>query len=467
MKNAARILLVAPPGNFIPGKEKKHCVQPLGIAYIAACLERRGHSVKILDALAEGYNHEEPISASPLGAVQYGLTMDTIEDRIRAFQPDIVGVTCPQSTRHQAACDVLARVKKIDPKILTVIGGAHATATYRELAAYPEIDIVAVGEGEKTLEEISDQISRNSLVASSIPGIAFKRGSEVHETGPCSRYQNLDDIPYPAYHMLPMTLYSAVGLTPGSFFTQKKFSIMITSRGCPNACSYCPVDLTFGGQIRARSIENVIGEMRLLRDEFGIEEILFEDSNFSYDREHCLRLCAAIQNNVPSISWSCPHGLEVSRLDGALLKAMAESGCDTVYLAVETMSASKLPRYQPIKKVPDDKLREVIINSRANGLKVVCFFMLGFPGETLDDMDKTVQYAESLRADYVCFFCATPLPGTRFYDEALQKIILRPDFQYSMLRYSTGTLQTDDFTFRDVERRRVEGWKHIMWGNKT
>ena len=155
------MLLIAPPGNFIPGRETKHCVQPLGIAYIASVLERAGHETAVLDALAEGYDCETPL---PGGYVRYGLGDDEIRARIEKFQPHVVGVSCPQATRHYQARKVLRIAKEVDPGILTLIGGAHASSIYRRLVTENYIDLVVVGEGEETAKSVCDIFLKIKLI---------------------------------------------------------------------------------------------------------------------------------------------------------------------------------------------------------------------------------------------------------------------------------------------------------------
>ncbi|MDY7036865.1 MAG: radical SAM protein [Thermodesulfobacteriota bacterium] len=458
-----RVLLIVPPGNYIPGHETKHCVQPLGIAYIGSVLERAGYEIAIIDSLAEGYENEAPI---PDGYVRYGLGDDEIRSRVESFQPDIVGVSCPQSTRHYHACKVLEVTKEVNHNILTLMGGAHASSAYRELVMKEYIDLVIVGEGEETVKNVCDRYVRGERDFSGIPGLAFRdHGGAVIFTGKGRIYKGLNTLPFPAYHLLPMDLYSKVGMTPASFTDRRRFSILISSRGCPNNCDYCPAGVTFGHEYRKRSVENVIEEILYLRSEFDIEEILFEDSNFLYDRKRIIDLCREMKKRIPGLVWSCPHGLEVSRLDDELLKIMISAGCDTLYLAVETMNES-ISGFQPNKKVKDDHLRSIITRAQEMGVRVVCFFMLGFPGENREDLDKTLSYAKTLDLDYVCFFCATPLPGTRLFELCRDKNMLRPDLDFPMLRYSKGNIRTDSFSWKDVEFRRRSGWKTIMAGKE-
>jgi len=209
---------------------------PLGIAYIASVLEREGASVRIIDAPIMGLRHRDIVKI------------------VERDKPLLVGATCTTPSYYSAA-QVLRGVKSVDEDITTVIGGPHVSFTPVEtLRENPQIDYVVIGEGENTALELYKCISEGGE-AKDIPGIAYRRGKRVKLTQPRPLIRELDSLPFPAWHLLPMDRYRALGM--------REFP-MFTSRGCPYQCIFCVSSLLMGKKYRFRSAKNVVDEMETL-----------------------------------------------------------------------------------------------------------------------------------------------------------------------------------------------------------
>jgi radical SAM superfamily enzyme YgiQ (UPF0313 family) len=340
------------------------------------------------------------------------------------------------------------------------MGGAHASSLPEYNLLDDNLDLVVIGEGEMSFLEIVRKVERNNCDFSDVDGVAFRRDGLVHVNQKKKFIQNLDEIPYPAYDLLNLRKYYSIGVSAG-FDNKLPYVIMITSRGCPNICPYCPVGITFGERLyRTRSVENVLGEISLLVNQHGIREIQFEDSNMTKDKKRMMSLCDGILENRFGIIWAMPHGTEVATLDDQLLRKMRSAGCYALSLAVESGNQDYLKGIK--KSVSLDKVKKVVTSAKSLGYKIKCYFMIGNQGETRADITRTVEYAKSLDLDGICMFIATPLPGTGFHAYVMENKLLVDDFDISNLRYAKGSIRTDEYNPEMLEKLRRETWLEIM-----
>lgn len=450
-----RVLLVNPARNYVPGRERKVCTQPLGLAYIAAVTRQAGYDVRIIDATAEGYDNESPAKN---GFIRYGLSCEELRRRIEAYQPDVVGVGCVQSLQLYEAYEVFDIVKAVNPGIVTVFGGGHATALYEQEAGKNHIDYVAVGEGEITFPALLTRLEEGPLKGEFLPGIAYRAdGRLVYSGGP--RVENLDELPRPAYDLLPMSAYRRHQASPSSF-TSGLTAIMQTSRGCPHHCQHCPVHEVFGKGYRRRSVSNVVDEVEWLVGQYGVDEICIEDSNFTIGRARAIDFCRQVRNRGIDVRFSLPHGIEVATLDGDLLAHMREAGFYALHLSIESANDTVLSTQD--KQIATCKVLDVIRTGRELGFRITAYFMIGFPDETRADIDRTVEFAGSLDVDKVNFFIYTPLPGTPLFEECRRDGLFVEDFDITHLRYAIANINGRHIRGSEVERIRSEAWQKIM-----
>lgn len=458
-----KVLLIN-PGNYIlvkPNGEvsRKNAVHPLGLACLGAYLEQFGVSVEICDSLIEGYDVEVPIDEK---FIRYGLTDDTIVERINASGPDVVGVTTTHSCRIDLSLDICRLAKRVNPRIHTVLGGNHASALPEECLKDPSVDFVVLGEGEMTFHALLGAIEGNGTRLEDIDGLAYRSGELVRLQPKYRWIENLDLLPPPAWHLLPMEKYSEVGRGPGEK-RQSRYAIMVTSRGCPHRCSYCPVGVCWGNRYRAISASNVIDQIVDLNRRYGVDTILFEEHNFVANRKRIVQLCHMMIEREIGITWAVPNGMEIAKLDRELLTLMRKAGCYALHLAIESGSKEVLERIS--KRVDLDQTREVISMGREMGFEISAFFMIGFPDQTRQEIEQTLAYAETLDLDHVHFFIATPIPGTLMFDDCIRNELLVDDFSFRYLRYGICNIETDEFKPDYIENARRRGWLAIMEKN--
>lgn len=417
----AKVLLVNPPLTrdemFKRGaKAAGSILPPLGIAYIAAMLEKHGHYVRIIDGIAEG------------------CTVNDVVPRLKGH--DIVGLTTISTFAYRAK-EVAKIIKDMDNDVVTVVGGAHANTIPYDLLKHPQFDFAVIGEAEYTFVEIANAVDKGKLVKDiknekEIKGLTFMDDTNTLTcTQPRPLIQNLDEIPMPARHLLPMHLYKT---SEGRTNRQPSHSMM-TSRGCPFPCTFCYQDL-YGKTYRKHSPQRVVEEMEVLKTKYDAREIAIWDDHFTLLKERVMEICKLIKERNLDIPWSC-----VSRADAVtpeLLQALASANCEFISYGVETGSERML---NVIKKLETkDRIREAFKITKEAGIKIRGYFMLGLYDETLEEMQQTIDFAKELDPDVAGFTLWVPFPGTTDYKRAVE------DGTYSSIPYwETGIVPEFNF----------------------
>ena len=383
------ILLISPPYNYDELESASSRVPHLGLAMIGAMLEKEGFNVKILDMFA--------------------LDMDVadIAREIRKIKPKIVGITSVTSNFFQAM-KVLKTVKLVDNTIITIFGGPHVTIMPETVIPSSYVDYVVIGEGEHVIIELVNYILREKGKKSQIKGIGYASNEKMVLTGIQPFIKNLDLLPMPAYHLLPMNSYRPYA----TLDVGRKFSSMITSRGCPFRCTYCTSSSIFGHIWRARSPEKVLEEIELLYNKYNIRHIYFQDDEFTVNKNRVKEICNLILKSDMDIIWECLT--RVDSVDDELIKLMAKAGCRSIIYGVETGYEEGLKKIN--KKITLDQTKNAIRWTKKHGIIARVTFIIGFPWESEVEIKKTVNFAKKLDADITYFNMLTPYPGTELYE---------------------------------------------------
>ena len=386
-----KILLVSPPSASAVKEVLGVSSPPLGLAYIASLLESEGEDVRIIDSITENY------------------TLEKIDKEMEKWGPDIVGVTSVTPTFYDAI--KVAKIAKMHGAI-TVLGGAHVTFMAREtLEKYPFVDFVVRGEGEYTMLQLVHCIEKGEE-PHKILGLSYRsRSGIVKENPPRPPIMNLDELPPPAYHLLPMDKYRFQGL---------KYATMITSRGCPFRCVFCASSRICGKKWRGLSPERVVDEMEYLINEYGVRDIEFLDDTFTFDKKRALQICDLIAKRGLDVRWICSSRVDI--FDKELAQALKKSGCEIVYFGVESGSQRVLNAMK--KGITLKQAIRAVKNAKEAGLKNVASFILGMPDETIDEANMTINFAIKLNPDYAQFTICTPFPGTELYEYAVRNNLL-------------------------------------------
>lgn len=404
----SEIVFVIPPFDFGGFYKTYNKCPQLGISIIASLLEKNGYSVKIIDSFA------------------LELKKDEILRRILKENPKIVGITSV-TLNSEVAMDILKSVKENNGKITTVYGGPHATYAYQSILNKNFVDYVVIGEGEYTMLELTNFIIKDKINQSQIKGIGYKKHGKILKAKPRPLIQDLDKLPFPAYHLLPMDTYR-----PNAYLdTKKKFFSMITSRGCPYNCLFCTTPKIWG-KWRTRSVENITEELLLLHEEYGISQIFFKDDEFTVSREKVEDVCDFIIKNNLDIIWECLG--RVNDVDDRILEKMYKAGCRAISFGVETGYAEGLKRIR--KGITLNQVKRAVDLTKKHGIIAVTSFMLGFPWEGAKEIKKTIRFVRFLDSDITEFNMLVPYLGSDIYELIKEKNLFAENFYSDLSNYS-------------------------------
>ena len=455
-----RVLLVNPPQAFYPGSDIPAGNLPLGLLYIAAVLEKNGHEVSILDAFMSDSSIWKSKEKTIIGMPGW-----RIREEIRKRKPEVVGVSNPFTSQVENAIAVCDIAKGVDPRILTVVGGPHVSAAPAQfLEEAKTADIVVIGEGEYAMLDILDSLARRENL-SDVPGIAFRNGTAIVQTSPRPWLKNLDELPYPAYHLVNMEQYLEPKTIEYRSFKDRSIS-MITSRGCPFNCCFCSVHLHMGKSFRSHSADYVVNHIEHVVNKYRAKTIFFEDDNLTLDMERFEAICDKIIERGIRVNWETPNGVRADCLNPKLLKKMKESGCQSLFFGIESGDQEVLDTVIG-KSLDLKKVIEVAKTCKELGLKTGAFYIIGFPGEKRKNMLQTIEFALRLRANYdvgMHLFVATPSIGTRLYEQCRQGGYIKENLtsrSFAEARQAQGLpmIETADFTALEVKEIAHEAVK--------
>jgi anaerobic magnesium-protoporphyrin IX monomethyl ester cyclase len=388
------------------------------------------------------------------------LSMDEFVAIIQRENPDVVGISILTNEYSEAGHIAMKLVKEMNSDIVTVMGGVYATTTHSDIIKDQNVDYVVVGEGEYVFRELLGFLNgRNDLPQR---GITYRQDGKPVVGQRAAFIQELDALPIPAYEKVDYLRYAnTIGRFSVDGPRELPYARMFTSRGCPVGCVFCQVEIISGKSFRARSPESVLNEMNWLKDTYGIKAVIFDDDNFFINRKRAKAIFDEMVRQRLSLKWN-GIAVPVFLLDEELLEIMKESGCQFIDLALESGVQRVLKEiiHKPVKL---DRAVKVIEKARALGIDVSTNFVIGFPGETWEEIRRTLQFAEMIDADYVKIFIANPLPGTKLEAMALEGGYLVGD---SSVNWQYGKIKTDEFTPQDLAILRAYEWDRINFSHR-
>lgn len=402
---------------------------PLGIAYLGAVAEKEGHEVKVIDCQAEKLNYE------------------AFRERVRRTPSDVIGVTAT-TLLYRSAMKLINIGKKVHPQAITMLGGSHGTFWDKNaLNEYPSLDVVVRREGEATFIEVLNKL-QSEIRLKGVLGVTCRNKEGKIVRNPDRPFlEDLDYLPFPAHHLLPLDALKRMG---------KVLFPLVTSRGCVYWCDFCSTVRMFGRGYRMRSPKNVVDEMEMIHNKYGINQFTFYDDAFTVNRERVVKICEKLHARKLDLVWDC--GTRVDMVDRELLKTMHDAGCIAVWLGVESGSEVILDAMS--KGIKLDQTRLAYKIAHEVGLMTIANVVLGFPGETEQTARATVNFVKELNPDDVGFYVATPYPGTPLYEQVKKNGWLRVmDFN----KYDTAgpTFETPWLSMKQLADIRYKAYQEF------
>jgi len=460
--------------------------EPLGLEYLAAYL-RNDHQVEILDAVAQGWNKYWLVEENP-EMIYQGLNLKEIIKKINQSQPEVIGITWLFSTQNDCVNATIKAIKQTNKKIITVVGGPYPSANSKQiLKDNHHLDIVIYGEGEITFKELLDKEIKD---LENIQGIAFRENGQIKINPPRPLIENLDKLPLPARDLVPyqnyakQNLYAFIynrlnrwGINPqkNKSLTDKLSSLpflekfyyqlhnqkrkndllpkadIVSSRGCPNHCTFCAIHNIWQHKWRMHSAENVLQEIDWLVNNYGIRHINFQDDNFNASKKRTIEICQGLIKRKYNLTILAPAGAFIPTLDEEILTWLKKAGLNNLRMSIESGNQEILNKI--IKKRIDlNQIKPIVQICKKLGIKTEGAFMFGIPGETIQTMQDTLNFARKMKFDRIKKFIFQPFPNTELYDICVKNNYLTKDYDPRKI-YVTGNkcyVKTEEFSPEDV-----------------
>lgn len=439
----ADVLLINPP--WISKDQNiwhgiKGAMPSLGLLSIAAYLEQKGISVQVLDI------HVEKISTAETKEV------------IRLVQPKIIGLSVMTAT-SVPSYQIATLAKEVDPNILVVMGGVHAEAVPEECLLNSKLDVVVRGDGEITFHKlVLEHLNNRSY--KSINGISYRDNGKVIHTAPGDIIMDLDTLPFPAYHLVPMhKYYPAIGA-----YKRLPAINMLMTRGCPGKCTFCNSAMT---KMRTRSAEPVVEEIIRLKKTYGLREVQFYDDTFTIFRPNVMKFCELMIKKNVDVTWTA--FVRTDCISPELAQAMKAAGCHQMLFGVESGDDQILENIR--KPIDREKTKWAHKIVREAGIELRSAFIFGNMGETVASMKKTVDFAIELDPDIAFFNICTPYPGTQLFKWAKENNYLKSEdwteYELSTFLMKLPTLTEKELygyymrAYRLFYRRPISIWRRL------
>lgn len=402
-----RILLIYPPSPVLNREDR--CQQPTkdlivipplpptDLMYLAVVAEKAGLEAKINDYSQNG----------------------DYEADLKEFNPDYLVVNIATPTLEHDL-DAVKKAKEICPNVVTIAkGAAFLTLADRIIKEHNELDFGILGEAENTLKEILEEKPKAEIL-----GLYYKENDEVKFTGNRPFIEDLDSLPFPARHLVDNNIYRR----PDNNKVQATIKV---SRGCPFHCFFCLATPVSGAKVRRRSPENIVAEIKECVEKYNIKNFLFWSDIFNIDKDWTMKLCQAIIDSGLKITWSANTRADTADLEMA--EMMYKSGCRLVSIGVESGSQYMLEKMG--KKITLNDVRRTVKVFKKAKIRIYNYFVIGLPWETEETVEETIKFAIELNSDFISFYTATPLPGSRFYDYALEHNLFDKDTSFENAYY--------------------------------
>jgi len=453
------ILFVIPP--VIPVGDLKNtagtviqwatnCSVPLGVLSIASYAGGQTRAqFRILDLNVEIARHFDAFGKQSLdGFLAEQLGRVKMEEA-----PDVVGISAIFNSNAGYLQPIASAARKTWPNVLVVAGGGFPTAMYEHaLALAPDVDAVAIGEGEKPFLGLIKAANRRKYLSSAPAWMTLEKVAAGVRPSP-DLVADLDDIPFLRYDLIEFDKYQSRNRYHGEKLPDSKSVSIMTSRGCPYLCNFCASHTVHGRSIRTHSAARVIADIRRLKQDYNVNILLVEDDNFIASKQTALSILKEVAAEEMTIEF--PNGLSVMNHDGEIVDAMKAAGVKMATLAVESGSERVLREIirKPYKNL--SAVREAVALYRARGIYVRAFFIIGFPGETREEILESVRFMKETGFNWVAVMIASPIAGSDLYEQCRKENLLATN-SVEDFHYGKSTIKLPHSSPEEMEAWRYE-----------
>ena len=436
------VLLLAPPKHSYWGLAQ---YPPVGLGYLATAARNRGYGLRILDCVKEKFS------------------LDDFAEFLRKNKFDVIGITVWSLALEEVGRS-LEIIKRLTPETVTVIGGPHPSALpQKSLEYFQDADFAFRGEAEIGFPQFLDRINQGRQDFAGVPGLIWRQDDKIIANPP-QWEEDLDSLGFPSWDLINPKGY----FMPGALIS-KDTAVLTCTRGCPYHCSFCSAWITAGRKIRKRSVKNILSEIEYLHKNYGIRIFDIPDENFTFDKNYVREFCSALLPFKKSFEFFLPNGIRLDSLDRELLDLMLRAGFRReVAVGIESGSERVLKLMR--KSLSLEIVREKVALLNSIGFRPIGYFILGFPGETWEDMEKTVRFALDLKLYAAAFTPFAPMPGTEATNQIMQNGELPEDFDYTAIApdkvayapVGIGKEELDKFRKKALLRFNLR-WRPILY----
>ena len=429
-----RLLLVYPPFYRLFKDSYSLASFPLGLGYLAgAVLDHGGWDVMVYNAdfnprnetlkhgyIAEtGFDHYRATIADPASPI-----WGEVRSALTEFRPDVVGI-CVKSPLFASARMIARLAREFDPRTTVIVGGAHPSTVGGEVLECADIDVAVVGEGERTIVELLDALTTGADL-SGIAGVVFRRDGGIVTTPTRKHLDDLDQLRFP-HLVAPLVLRDFAS------YPRSAFQYVFATRGCPYGCFFCGSRNVWTRQVRFRSPESMVAEIKSLRHEMGLQRVFFSDDTFGINAGYIRELCDALMRECPGLKWGCETHVKVVTEDS--IARMKAAGCTLIKVGVESGNNDILHRINKGITIEEAYAACEIINRHRLALQV--FFQVGYPWETEATLRDTVAAMRRIRSDYIILSIFTPYPGTAAFSYCREQGLVDDDFDIALYNHQS------------------------------
>ncbi len=446
MEKKDKVMLMYPNFDWTDSMARtKWHIHPYNLGLLASMI-RDEYDVSIIDAGMENFSKDE------------------FAKMIRETKPNVLGISICTNEYINSGLIAAEVAKENNPETKIFAGGVGVTTNPNSLMKSNYIDGVIIGEGEHVFKGLCDFLRKDGSFPDK--GALYKKDNRIIGSEKFDFLQDLDSLPLPAYDLVDFMGY-ATTIQRESVDRPRKmpYARTITSRGCPYNCCFCEVASISGRKVRFRSLEKVTEEIEWLIKNYGIKALSFDDDNLTVNKDRAKKLFKTMIERKYDLKWNNPS-TAIFTLDDEMLDLMKESGCSFLGTAIESGVQRVLTDiiHKPLNL---EDVKGTMKKIKERGIDVSSNFIVGFPGETWEEIRQTFRYAEELDPDYCKFFIATPLPNTELSRIAKEKNIFKNDFDFNKHLWTDGQIDTSEFRHQDLKILRAYEWDRINFSSEN